>query len=358
MQHLPSCVVAAITALLLLVNVSQASEEAIVRSKSPVVKAVNKTKNSIVTVRVPRPNGAKDMIGTGVIFDERGFIITNRHVVGTSAQVKIHLADKTELDGEVLLADPHFDLAVVRIRAGKKLPVLPFGPVDDLMVGESVIAIGHPYGYSYTVSTGIISALGREITMPTGDVLSGLIQTNASINPGNSGGPLLNINGEFIGVNVALREGAQNIAFAINVGTVKSFLSQNFNAVHVSGIQHGLKCSEKTLAETGDRQRVVVAGFQGDGKDVLCQGDEIMKVGACQIANSFDVERAFWGRKAGDKVQMKIVRQGQEMNVTLTVAASDGAGQVTAQLPQAAISQPSGGAASVTTASGPAINHR
>ena len=108
--------------------------------------------------------------------------------------------------------------------------MLPLAPVDDLMVGETVIAIGHPFGYTHTVSTGIISALGREITMPTGDVLTGLIQTNASINPGNSGGPLLNINGEFIGINVALREGAQNIAFAINAGTVKSFLQQHLSA--------------------------------------------------------------------------------------------------------------------------------
>src|SRR5205085_2088984 len=123
-----------------------------------------------------------------------------------------------------------WDLAVLRIRSNKKLAALPLAPVDDLMVGETVIAVGHPFGYTNTVSVGIVSALGREITMPTGDVLNGLIQTNASINPGNSGGPLLNVNGEFIGVNVALREGAQGIAFAINTGTVKSFLRQHLSA--------------------------------------------------------------------------------------------------------------------------------
>ena len=95
------------------------------------------------------------------------------------------------------------------------------------MVGETVIAIGHPFGYTNTVSTGIISALGREITMPEGEVLGNLIQTNASINPGNSGGPLLNINGELIGINVALREGAQGIAFALNADTVQQVLSKH-----------------------------------------------------------------------------------------------------------------------------------
>jgi serine protease Do len=354
MKLFPSIV--ALCAALLLADVAPASETAFAR-RNPVVEAVQKTKSSIVCVRVPRPNGAKDMVGTGVVIDERGFIITNRHVVGSSAQVKIHLNDNTVLDGEVLLAEASWDLAVVRVRAGKKLTVLPLAPVDDLMVGETVIAIGHPFGYTNTVSLGIISALGREITMPTGEILSGLIQTNASINPGNSGGPLLNINGEFIGINVALREGAQNIAFAINAGTVKRFLKLHLSAVQVSGIQHGLECGEKTLAETGDRQRVVVTAFQGEGKDALCKGDEIIKVGACRIVSSFDVERAFWGRKAGDKVQMKINRQGQEMNVILTVAASDGAGHVTAELPQAAISPPSS-PASVTTASVPAANQR
>lgn len=354
MKHFPSCVAAVVAALLLQAGLSQASETTYSRENA-VTKVVKAAKPSIVAVRVPRPNGAKDMIGTGVIFDERGFIITNRHVVGTSSQVKVRLADGTELDADVIVAEASWDLAVVRVRAGRKLPVLSFGPTD-LMEGEDVIAIGHPFGYSYTVTKGIISALGREITMPTGDILSGLIQTSASINPGNSGGPLLNINGEFIGVNVALREGAQNIAFAINTGTVKAFLKKHLNAIQVSGIQHGLECSEKVLAETGkDRQRVVVAGFHGEGNGALAKGDEIVKVGACQIVNSFDVERAFWGRKPGDKVQMKIVRQGQEMAITLTVAASDGAGQVTAQLPQAALNPPSG---AVTAASGSASSQR
>ena len=267
--------------------------------RNPVVEAVQKTKNAIVTVRVPRPNGAKDMIGTGVIVDQHGFIITNRHVVGDAEKVIVILADETKLSAEVLVAEASYDLAILRIRTKQPLTVLPLATVEDLMVGETVIAVGHPFGYTNTVSTGIISALGREITMPTGDVLSGLIQTNASINPGNSGGPLLNINGEWIGVNVALREGAQNIAFTINAATVKSFLRKHLSAARVSGIQHGLQCGEKVLGETGDRQRVVVAWFQGEG--ILAKGDEILTVGNRNVTNTFDVERAFWGRKPGEQ---------------------------------------------------------
>jgi len=226
MRHSPSVWAGAVLAGLILVSVGAGQEKsAPISRRTPVTEAVAKTKAAIVTVRVPRPSGGKDMIGTGVIIDESGYIVTNRHVVGGARHVKIQMHDGVTVQGEVVAKEPTWDLAVVRIQVSKSLQALPFGPADDLMVGEMVIAIGHPYGYRNTVSTGIISALDREIEMPTGDVLTGLIQTDASINPGNSGGPLLNVNGEMIGINVALREGAQGIAFAINSDSVKKVLS-------------------------------------------------------------------------------------------------------------------------------------
>jgi serine protease Do len=182
------------------------------------------------------------------------------------------------------------------------------------------------------VSTGIISALGREITMPSGDTLVGLIQTNASINPGNSGGPLLNINGELIGINVALRDGAQGIAFAINAGTVKRALSQHLSSAKIAGIDHGLVCEEKILGETGDRQRVVLANYKGSSTE-LENGDEILAVGGRQVANVFDIERAMWDYQAGEKVNLKVVRQGEEFNVTLVLSGQGGAGNVASNRP-------------------------
>jgi serine protease Do len=294
--------------------------------RSPIVEAVQKTKASIVCIRVPRPGGGKDMIGSGVIVDERGIIITNRHVVGTNKAVTVCLHDGTKLSADVMTGDPACDLAIVRVHSKKNLPALALAPADDLMVGETVIAIGHPYGYTNTVSTGIISALGREITMPTQDVIGGLIQITAAINPGNSGGALLNINGELIGINVALRDGAQNIAFAINAGDVKAFLARHLSAVKVSGVYHGLECQEKVIAETGDRQRVVVAVAPADAG--LKSGDELRAVAGLHISNAFDVERALWGHKPGEQVALKVVRQGQELIMTLTLAAGQGAGQV------------------------------
>ncbi|MEI7685298.1 MAG: trypsin-like peptidase domain-containing protein [Planctomycetota bacterium] len=325
---------AAVAATLLCVQFTFADG---VDRRNATVTAVANTKNSIVTIKMVKANGTKDVVGTGVIVDERGLIVTNKHVVGKGLNILVCLADKTELAGDVLMSEGRFDLAVVRVKAGKSLPALRLAPTQDLMVGEDVIAIGHPYGYVNTVSRGIISAVDREITLPTGDVLNGLIQTDASINPGNSGGPLLNINGELIGINVALREGAHGIAFAINSGTVEKVLSKHFSAFKVSGVFHGLKTEEKVIAQSGDRQRLEVLETAGS----LRIGDQIVTVANKSITNAFDLERALWGKKPGENVDVTVVRQGLEVVATLTLAAGQGAGTVAQVSPSnAAPTQP------------------
>jgi serine protease Do len=207
------------------------------------------------------------------------------------------------------------------------LTELSFGPSADLMVGETVIAIGHPFGYTNTVSTGIISAVGREVTMPNGDSLTNLIQTNASINPGNSGGPMLNINGELIGINVALREGAQGIAFALNADSVQQALAGHLSAARVAGVNHGCTCSETVREEGVARQQVVLDRVQRDGPGDLAglrRGDVLIRVGGRPIANRFDLERAFWNARTGDKVELRVIRDGREMRATLTLDAAEG----------------------------------
>lgn len=317
---------AAILAAALISTSVSAQEKSPFSRRNPVVEAVQKTKEGIVAIRVPR-QGERDMIGSGVVFDERGLIVTNRHVTGGKKNVKVRFNCGTELNGEVILTEPDLDLAVVRVSASKKLKALTFAPTSDLMVGEDVIAIGNPYGYEGTVSKGIISALNREITMPNDVVMTGLIQTDAPINPGNSGGPLVNINGEVIGINVAMRDGAQNIAFTINASTVKNFLNKHYSANRVAGIEHGLRVEEKVVAEMGDRQRVVIKTASHVG---LKAGDEIRLVAGCQIVNGFDIERSLWHSKPGQKVEVKVIRQGQEMTVTMTLEASQGAGTAVA----------------------------
>jgi serine protease Do len=295
--------------------------------RNPITEAVTKTKAGIVAIRVPRP-GEKDMIGSGLVFDESGLIVTNNHVTGDRKFLKVRLADETDLTGEVVMVDKNLDLAVVKVtveaKDKSKVKALRFGPVNDLMVGETVIAIGNPYGYDSTVSRGIISALNRKIPMPNDHVMTGLIQHDAAINPGNSGGPLVNINAEVIGINVAMRDGAQNIAFAINAATVKDFI--NVYLKKVASAEHGLTIDEKVIAETGDRQRVVVKTVS---HAELKSGDVILAVGDLKIANAVDVERSLSLRMPGQQVPLRVSRQGQEMTVTLTLTeASHGAGQV------------------------------
>ncbi len=192
-------------------------------SENPVVQIIRKIKPSVVVVSIPR-QGKKDLVGSGVILNKSGLIVTNNHVASNEGarvdDVKITLHDGKILPGKVIGRAPGSDLAFVRIET--KNPLQPItirpGPLD---VGESVIALGHPFGYTNTATTGIVSALGREMTWPDGTVIGGLIQTNASINPGNSGGPLVDMNGDMIGINTLVRQDGQGIAWVLPIAAVQ-----------------------------------------------------------------------------------------------------------------------------------------
>jgi serine protease Do len=293
--------------------------------RTPIVEAVQKTRSAVVTVRVQKQDGG-EVIGTGILIDERGYVVTNRHVIAGNKQITARLADGTGLTAGLLLEDAAHDLAVVQVmrKHGERsapFPALPFAPGSDLMVGETVIAIGHPYGYQNTVSTGIISALGREITMPGGVVLKGLIQTSASINPGNSGGPLLNINGELIGINVALRDGAQGIAFALNADTVQEVLSRQLSGL--AGVRPGFTCHDVPYQGGSFRQQVVVDRVQDPANTVLHPGDVILELAGKPIGNRFDVARALWDHRAGEQVPISLRRRQQQVQASLKLAPAD-----------------------------------
>ncbi len=333
-MSMPRVRAAALAALLVVSALLGSEARGQFNRRTPIVEAVRKTRASIVSIRVEKADEndqTKKLIGTGVVVDGRGYILTNWHVVSGANVIHAYLADGTEHDGELFFEDPHTDLAIIHIQAPGQLKVLPLGPGSDLMVGETVIAIGHPYGYTNTVSTGIISALGRQITMPSGETLTNLVQTDASINPGNSGGPLLNINGELVAINVALREGAKGIAFAVNVETIKQVLSNNLSAGRLSGIQHGLRCTEK-VAEAGPGRPHVLLGAVAAQTPAavagLRPGDEILRVGPLAVKNRFDVERALWGHRPGEQVPLTVARNGKQWTVDLVLAAAGGASPV------------------------------
>ena len=160
-------------------------------------------------------------MGTGVVIDPRGYILTNYHVVDGVKEIQVTLADERQLRRQAARPRPRDRSGPDQDRRlATSLPVIPIGTSSDLMTGESVIAVGNAYGYEHTVTRGIISALHRAVQVSDAQFYDDLIQTDASINPGNSGGPLLNIDGEMIGINVAVRAGAQGIGFAIPVDKV------------------------------------------------------------------------------------------------------------------------------------------
>jgi len=177
----------------------------------------------------PRASTAQNL-GTGVIINRDGFVLTNEHVLAGATQIRVGLSDGRQFDAELVGGDPASDLAVVRVKTGEPLPTPKLGDSDEVMIGETVIAIGNPFGLNSTVTTGVLSAVNRSIR-GDGREYHGFLQTDASINPGNSGGPLLNMDGEVIGINTAILGNAQGIGFAIPINRARRIVDDL--------IQHG-----------------------------------------------------------------------------------------------------------------------
>jgi serine protease Do len=174
----------------------------------------------------PRPRrSTRTSLGSGVIVRADGTILTNEHVILRGGRIHVTLADGREFDAKLVGRDPDSDLAVLRIDTGKSLPFVALGSSNDLMIGETVIAIGNPFGLSHTVTTGVVSAVKRSLRTG-GRTYTDFVQTDASINPGNSGGPLLNILGELVGINTAIYGSAQGIGFAIPVDRASRVLGE------------------------------------------------------------------------------------------------------------------------------------
>ena len=208
---------------------------------TPVVEVVREEADSVVAIvathvvtqsqsifdvfEVPRAV-EKSSIGSGSVLHEAGYILPNAHVVAQASELSVTLRGGRELPAHVVAAIPGEDLAIVKadVPRGVALQTVSLGDSDDLMVGETVVAIGAPVGLQNTVTAGIVSALERELSPARGVSFKGLVQTDAAINPGNSGGPLFNVEGEQVGVNTAIRGDAQNVGFAIPVGKVKALL--------------------------------------------------------------------------------------------------------------------------------------
>jgi serine protease Do len=307
--------------------------------KTFVVTAIDRVKRAVVNIHSERMSGPNEGfnlqgtrkpmngMGTGIIIDSRGYIVTNQHVIDDVTALRIRLSDGTSLNAVVVARHPELDLAIIKIDAPAPLPVIPVGTASDLMVGETVIAVGNAYGYEHTASMGIVSAIKRDVSLNDTMSYKSLIQTDASINPGNSGGPLVNIHGELVGVNVAIRAGAQGIGFAIPVDHMVSSVCQMLKVRRRSTTYDGLVCRDILQpAADGLSRKVIVDRVDSSSPaeaSGLTAGDVILQVGDIKVASGIDVERGFMDRKAGDSVPIVVRRGDKEKSVKVALAAGD-----------------------------------
>ncbi len=299
--------------------------------RTAIVKAVEAARPSIVNIHgektlrnegrageneaLRRVNG----MGTGVVIDERGYILTNYHVVEGVQKIQVTLADRTAHVARIISHDPATDLAIIKIDA-KDLTVINIGTSSDLMAGEPVIAVGNAYGYEHTVTRGIVSALHRTVQVTETQSYEDLIQTDASINPGNSGGPLLNIDGEMIGINVAVRAGAQGIGFAIPVDKAMAVAADLLSTRRVSNTWHGIVGRHSYTAESSGMIVDSVAKESPAQRSELQSGDVITRVGNLSVSRPVDLERALLDRRVGEKVPIVVKRDERQINVSLVLA--------------------------------------
>lgn len=300
---------------------------------SPVVKAVQKARPSVVNIQGRKTVRAEQVdaiggdpfrqvngMGTGIIVDPRGYILTNYHVVENVEVIHVTLEDKREFIGHFISHDPVSDLAIIRIDAGDPLTVIDMGTSSDLMPGESVIAVGNAFGYEHTVTCGIISALHREVQVSATQRYRDLIQTDASINPGNSGGPLLNIDGQMIGVNVAVRVGAQGIGFAIPVDEALDIAARLLSAERIEQRTHGV-IGRSHWREGHSALLVTTLNPASPASQAGLQpGDVILEVDEQTVRRPLDFERAVLGVANDRPVVLKIERDGHEQIVELRLS--------------------------------------
>ncbi len=205
-----------------------------------------------------------DFLGSGFIIQKEGYVVTNNHVVDQARAISVTLSNGKSYKAHVVGSDPQADLAILKIDRKKTFPTIPLGSSADLMIGEPCIAVGNPFGFSQSVSSGIVSALHREIHEPKNPVpLKNLIQTDAAINPGNSGGPLLNVYGQVVGINTAIRGNAQNIGFAIGVDRLASLLPELLNPAMARGLNIPINfVDQRTLRQPADiQEKVQISGI-------------------------------------------------------------------------------------------------
>jgi serine protease Do len=265
-------------------------------------------------------------LGSGFVIHASGYIITNEHVIDQASEVNVTFVDGRSLPAQVLATDSDHDLAVLKVtpEANAPLHAIALGSSDDLMIGEPVYAIGNPFGYASSMTSGIVSATQRDLQITENHTYKGLIQTDASINPGNSGGPLINAYGQVIGLNTAIRAEAHGIGFAIGVSKLRDLLPNLLNSEALRRTEMGFTLGEqRTLTQPATiESRCVIKSVAPNSpaqKAGLVAGDQLIELNGVPVATVIDPLVTLLSAKTGDMLSMKIARGGMAYTVSLAV---------------------------------------
>ncbi len=265
--------------------------------------------------------GAQGGVGSGIVISPDGLVLTNNHVVGSAREIRLSNSEGLVTDARVLGVDPDTDLALVRADTDGKLPAATLGDSKLLRRGQLVVAIGNPLGFEFTVTAGVVSALGRSIRAVSGRMIEDVIQTDAALNPGNSGGPLVSSRGEVIGINTAVIMGAQNICFAVASNTAQFVLSEITRHGYVRRAYIGVSAQtvpvprrHAVAAGIDNRMGALLTGLEQDGpasRAGLLSGDVVVQLDGKPVSGVDDLIRLLDRDRINRAVEIEVLRLGR-----------------------------------------------
>jgi S1-C subfamily serine protease len=294
-----------------------------------IIEAVDLVKNSVVKIDVfktingkLRPAGS----GSGFIFSSDGYLFTNCHVVDGAEKIMVSLLNENEIEGHLIGKDPDTDLAILKIYT-EGYSIARLGDAGKLQIGQFVIAIGNPYGYQHTVTTGVVSALGRTLRTQSGGLVDNVVQSDAPLNPGNSGGPMINTDGEVIGVNTAIINGAQGLSFSVGIDTAKEIASQLIKNGKVFKAYLGLSLQEVPINQKilrhyhlPNQKGLFVVSIEPNSpasRSQVQEGDIIISFNDKAVNNTNDLFKELTRREILTATNISVIRHTELLNVTI-----------------------------------------
>ena len=294
-----------------------------------IIGAVDKTKNAVVKIDVFRTSNGKLRpagSGSGFIFSSDGLIFTNCHVVDGAEKIMVSLLNENEIEATLIGKDPDTDIAILKIYA-EGYSVAKLGDASQLQIGQFVIAIGNPYGYQHTVTTGVVSALGRTLQTQSGRLVDNVIQSDAALNPGNSGGPMINTDGDVIGVNTAVIQGAQGLSFSVDINTAKEIARQLISNGKVFKAYLGLMLQEvqinariRSHYNLTNKRGLFVTKIEPDSpasRSQLEEGDIIINFNGKQVNSTHELFRELTSRDILRMVDVSVVRHTELLHFSV-----------------------------------------